>query len=49
MRARSHQKKGGHGHARPSFFWYDDDLGTFLQNAAHILSWLDTNFFDKFG
>ncbi len=20
----SYQKKDGHGHARPSFFWYDD-------------------------
>ena len=23
----SYQKKGGRGHARPSFFWYDNDSG----------------------
>ncbi len=23
----SYQKKGWHGHARPSFFWYDTDSG----------------------
>ncbi len=23
----SYKKNGGHGHAHPSFFWYDNDSG----------------------
>ncbi len=36
----SHQKKGGRGHARPSFFWYDNysDIREFSHNAGHLLS-----------
>ncbi len=38
----SYQKKGGRGHARPSFFWYDNDsghnYGTFLHEAAQIMT-----------
>ncbi len=47
----SYQKKDGRGHARPSFFWYDNDkdlkvcfLVTHLVNVYHcnhLLSWYD--------
>ncbi len=31
----SHQKKDGHGHARPSFFGYDNDKGLFPLDKRH--------------
>ncbi len=32
----SYQKKDLRGHARPSFFWYDNDSGQFSRDRPHL-------------